>query len=267
MSMAGKHFALLGEKLGHSLSVPIHRAIFRLLGTQDSYRLESIPREGLAGKIPLLMEELDGFNITIPYKRDVMPFLDGMEPAAARVGAVNTAVRTPEGWIGYNTDVAGFAAMLRMHGLKAAGEDCWILGTGGASAAVAAALENMGARRVTLVSRHPAGDAVGYDVFTEKAAGLLVNATPAGMLGQTDSCPLTPEQLRLVLPRITGVADLIYNPPETVLTRTARAAGVPACTGLTMLAAQAVAAERLWQGRDIPEAIIPEIIREVEILL
>ena len=121
--MAGKHFALLGEKLGHSLSVPIHRAILRLLGTQDSYRLESIPREGLAGKIPLLMEELDGFNITIPYKRDVMPFLDGMEPEAARVGAVNTAVRTQEGWIGYNTDVAGFAAMLRMHGLKAAGED------------------------------------------------------------------------------------------------------------------------------------------------
>ena len=263
--MAGKHFALLGERLGHSLSVPIHRAIFRSLGSEDDYCLEAIPRERLAREVPRLMGELDGFNITIPYKRDILPFLSALDPEAARVGAVNTAVRSSAGWTGHNTDVAGFAAMLRANGLTAAGQDCWILGTGGASAAVAAALESMGARRVTFVSRHPTGSAVGYEEFAEKAGGLLVNATPAGMLGQADACPLTPEQLRQVLPRLTGAADLIYNPPETVLTRAAKAAGIPACTGLYMLVAQAVAAERLWQGRDIPDEIIPGIMREVEL--
>ena len=263
--MAGKRFALLGERLGHSLSVPIYRAIFRLLGTEDDYRLAAVPRDRFPTEVPRLMAELDGFNITIPYKREIMPYLDRLDPGAALVGAVNTAVRTPDGWMGCNTDVAGFAAMLQAQGLKAEGQDCWILGTGGASAAVIAALEGLGARRITLVSRHPSGDAVGYDAFTEEAAGLLVNATPAGMQGQTDDCPLTPEQLRRVLPRLTGVADLIYNPPETVLIHAARVAGIPACNGLYMLVAQAVAAERLWQGREIPDEIIPGIMREVEL--
>ena len=264
--MAGKHFALLGEHLGHSLSVPIHRAILRRIGEADDYRLAEVPREAFLREVPRLMETLDGFNVTIPYKRDVLPLLDELDPAAARIGAVNTAVRQSGRWLGCNTDAAGFAAMLRMRGMPVRGLPCWVLGTGGASAAVAVALEDLGAARVQLVSRNPGPGAVGYDQFVREAAGLLVNATPAGMMGQASPCPLTPDQLEQVLPRLSGVADLIYNPPETPLLRAAARQGLPVCNGWTMLVAQAVAAEQLWQGRALPENLTEAIAQEVQYL-
>ena len=255
--------ALMGEHLSHSLSVPIHRAILRELGIPGAYRLEELPAAEFEARAGALMAELDGFNITIPYKRRIMPLLDALSPGATAIGAVNTAVRSEAGWTGHNTDAAGFAAMLRAHGMDPAGQACWVLGTGGASAAVVYALRELGAARVTLVSRTPREGAVGYEQFTAEAAGLLVNTTPAGMFGQQDRCPLTETQLRQALPRLSGVADLIYNPPETPLTAAARRAGIPACTGLHMLVAQAVEAQRLWQRRDIPDALIPAIMKEV----
>ena len=258
-------FGLIGETLGHSASVPIHRAIYRLLGVEADYALFPIPRAQFAQEVKLLMDRLDGFNITIPYKRDIVPMLGGLSPAAEEAGAVNTAVRRGEAWVGENTDIAGFAAMLRRHGIDPAGQTCYILGTGGASAAAAAALRAMGAASVTLVSRRPAGDAIGYDALAETGSGLLVNATPAGTRGCADRCPLTDSQLRALLPRLTGVADMVYNPPRTPLVLAAEAAGVPACSGGTMLVAQAVAAERLWLGVQIPDTVIPTILKEVQL--
>ncbi len=261
--MAAERLALMGERLSHSLSVPIHRAILRALGVPGDYRLRELPAEDFEARARALMAEVDGFNVTIPYKRRIMPLLDGLSPVAAEIGAVNTAVRAETGWIGHNTDAAGFASMLRANGMDPAGRACWVLGTGGASAAAVFALRSMGAAGVTLVSRTPREDAVGYDRFAAEARGFVVNATPAGMFGREERCPLTEAQLARVLPRLTGVADLIYNPPETVLTAAAKRAGIPACTGLHMLVAQAVEAQRLWQGREIPDSLIPAIMKEV----
>lgn len=255
-------FGLIGEHLGHSLSVPIHQAIFRRLGIDADYRLIEIPRNAFIPQASALLKELDGFNITIPYKQDIMPLLRQIDPVASSIGAVNTVVC--DGAQGFNTDAAGFAAMLRRHGMDPAGLSCYVLGTGGASKAVAAALKAMGAAQVVMVSRNPSGAAIGYDQLAEEFSGLLINCTPAGMWPHPEGCPLTQEALARLLPYAEGVADLIYNPPETILTRAARAAGVPACTGLSMLVAQAVEAERHWQTCPIPDNLTEAVLHEIE---
>lgn len=260
-----KHYALLGEHLGHSLSVPIHEAIFARMGIDADYRLIEIPREAFVPRVNALLGELDGFNVTIPYKQEIIPLLAGVDGAAQAIGAVNTVLAGDQPR-GYNTDASGFAAMLRRHGIDPAGRPCYILGTGGASKAAFAALKGMGAAKVTFVSRHPQGDEIGYARLAEEFSGVLVNCTPAGMWPDVAGCPIPAETLADVLSRAAGVADMIYNPPETVLTAAARAAGVPACTGLTMLIAQAVEAEAIWQGRPMPENLTDELMKELNLV-
>ena len=208
------------------------------------------------------MAEVDGFNITIPYKQTVMHLLDGLDDNARRIGAVNT-VTLGGSRVGHNTDKAGFRDMLRASGIDPRGQRCFCLGTGGASKAVRAALADMGAAEIIMVSRHPEGEQIGYDLLPEVFGGVLVNCTPAGMYPHPEGCPVPEKDLDAVLRRATGVADLIYNPAETRLTAAAKRLGVPACTGLHMLVAQAVEAERLWLGRDLPadltERILPAI--------
>ena len=259
-----RRFALIGEHLGHSLSVPIHQAIFRHLGLEDDYRLIEIPREALAQQVAALLEELDGFNVTIPYKRDVMPMLRAIDPAAAAIGAVNTV--SCHDRRGYNTDAEGFSAMLRRYGIDPAGKPCYVLGTGGTAKTACAALARMGAARVTVVSRHPREGQISYDQLAEEFSGVLVNTTPAGMLYQQDVCPIALDVLPAILRRACGVADVIYNPPETVLTQAAKAAGVPACTGMYMLIDQAVAAERIWQRCPIPNGLTDTLMKELKLL-
>lgn len=260
-----KHYALIGEKLGHSLSVPIHQAIFRHLGLEADYRLIEIPRGDFEAKVRRLLRELDGMNVTIPYKQEIMPLLEEIHPAAQTIGAVNT-VTAGEKACGYNTDVLGFKAMLRQGNIDPSGQPCYVLGSGGTSHTACAALEQMGASRVTVVSRHPQPGQIDYSRLYREFSGVLVNTTPAGMLYQQDRCPVDENQLPTLLQRAVGVADVIYNPPETVLTAAARAAGVPACTGLSMLIHQAVEAEALWQGHPMPSDLTQTLMKELKLL-
>lgn len=260
-----RRYALLGERLGHSYSVPIHQAIFRVLGLQADYRLLEIPRGGLGARFPALCRELDGMNVTIPYKEEVMPLLDGVDDFARQVGAVNTVLCRDGASRGYNTDVAGFMAMLERYGIPVAGHPAYVLGTGGASQAARTALKALGAASVTLVSRKPEPGELGYGELAERFSGVLVNCTPVGMYPHGEGCPLTGEQLRVMLPRACGVADMIYNPAETCLTRAAREAGVPACTGLYMLIHQAVEAESIWQGQSLGRALTDQLMKELKL--
>lgn len=259
-----KHYALFGEKLGHSLSVPIHEAIFQLLGIDADYRLIEISREDFARQASELMHRLDGFNVTIPYKQEIIPLLSQVEYTAQAIGAVNT-VLTGDQPCGYNTDIVGFTAMLRRYGIDPAGQPCYVLGGGGTSKTACAALNSMGAKSVTVVSRRPAEGQIGYDQLEEEFSGVLVNTTPAGMLYQKDVCPIRQEALPALMRRAAGVADAIYNPPETVLISAARAAGVPCCTGLYMLISQAVEAERIWQG-SVPDGLADQLMKELKLL-
>ena len=208
------------------------------------------------------MGEVDGFNITIPYKQTVMHLLDSLDNNASRIGAVNTVTLRGQR-VGHNTDKAGFRDMLLAHGIDPTGKPCYCLGTGGASKAVRAALTDMGAAAVIMVSRHPQGDEISYDRLYRDFEGVLVNCTPVGMFPHPEGCPIADDRLDELLRRATGVADLIYNPAQTRLTAAAEALGVNACTGLHMLVAQAVEAERLWLERDLPhdltERILPAI--------
>ncbi|MCH5288037.1 MAG: shikimate dehydrogenase [Christensenellaceae bacterium] len=264
-----KHYALLGEKLGHSLSVPIHEAIFERLGIDADYRLIELPRGVFADKARRLLGELDGFNITIPYKQEIMPLLDEIDPQAAAIHAVNTVV-TGASSHGYNTDAAGFASLLRRFGIDPAGQVCYVLGGGGTSNTACHVLQAMGAKSVHVVSRRPADESIlDYDRFHTsllETGGLIVNTTPAGMKNVADTCPIAPDRLGEAMRHASGVVDAIYNPPETVLTRAAHDAGIPACTGLYMLIRQAVEAEALWQGHPMPDDLTDTLMKELTLL-
>lgn len=244
-------YALLGEHLAHSLSVPIHAEICREAGFPFDYTLREIPRDRFRAEIPRILRAYDGVNVTIPYKREIIPFLDALSPEAEAVEAVNTVVREGDRFIGHNTDISGFTAML-LHARIPAGLPCWVLGTGGAAAAVTYALRRYGCGPIHRVSRDPARGEP-YASLPEHFSGVLVNCTPVGMFPRAEDCPLAPSVMEVLLPRATAVLDLIYNPEETCLLRAARERGIPAVNGLIMLRAQAIDAERLWHpGHTIP---------------
>lgn len=266
-----KHYGLIGEKLGHSLSQPIHEAIFREMGIDADYRIIEIPKGDFVPRTQELLTTLDGFNVTIPYKQDVMPLLAQIDPAAAEIGAVNTILCEEKK--GFNTDAAGFMGMLRHYGIDPAkSEHSYILGSGGTAKTVRASLNMMGAKKIVTVSRHPEGPnqisyADFYDIFPQ-TGGTIVNASSAGMWPRQDEdniCAIHPSRVDEMMRYALGVADVVYNPPHTFLTQAAERAGVPWCTGLYMLVAQAVEAEKLWQGRDIPDELILKIMTEVAI--
>lgn len=264
-----KHYALLGEKLGHSLSCPIHEAIFRAMGIDADYRLIEIPRPTFAAEAEMLLRRLDGFNITIPYKQDILPLLHEIDPLAAQIGAVNTVQCAERG--GFNTDAAGFMGMLRHAGIHPERSAySYILGSGATSKTVRACLKAMGAAHVTVVSRHPdTPDEITYDAFYARfpqTGGLIVNASSAGMWPRhsvDDICAIHPDRVDEMLRHAHGVADVVYNPPHTFLTRAAERAGLPWCTGLYMLVEQAVRAEAIWQGREMPSGLTESVMDEI----
>ena len=199
------HYGLLGEKLGHSFSPAIHRA----LGGYD-YELVELPREELGDW--LRKTDFRGVNVTIPYKQDVIPFLDSLSERAAKIGAVNTIVRGADGRLrGYNTDWGGFDALARRTGIDPQGMKCLVLGSGGASKTAVCCLRDRGAAEVRVVSRKGEDN---YENLSRHAdADLLVNATPVGMYPKNGASPVSLS----AFPKLKGVLDLIYNPARTAL--------------------------------------------------
>ncbi len=241
---------LLGAKLGHSWSPEIHRG----LGDYE-YLLYEKREEEVADF--LLRGDWHGMNVTIPYKKTVVPWLSELSPVAARLGSVNTIVRRADGSLyGDNTDVYGFEAMVRRFGFDPRGTKTLTLGSGGASVSVCEALRRMGADTV-VISR--TGEFNYQNLALHADAEYLVNTTPVGMFPQMDASPLDLREL----PRLRGVIDVIYNPPETKLMRQARELGIPACGGLYMLVAQAWRGAELFLGREIPESRVEEIYAEL----
>lgn len=226
-------YGLLGEKLGHSYSSQIHAEL-----ADYEYNLYPTPREN----VPDFLKNngLDGFNVTIPYKETVMPFLDHISDEALRIGSVNTVVRMPDGALhGHNTDYYGFMYMLgdvsRLRSKKAL-----VLGSGGASKTVRAVLGDVGCEPIVTVSRS------GEDNYTNLArhadAAVIVNTTPVGMYGNQNTAPI---ELSM-FPHCILALDLIYNPAKTHFLMQAERLGVECRGGLTMLVAQAVRASEIW---------------------
>lgn len=243
-------YGLLGEHLGHSFSPQIHA----LLGDY-AYGLFEVPPEALGSF--LTETELDGMNVTIPYKKTVMSHCSGLSPEAERIGSVNTLLRTEHGWYGDNTDYFGFRYLLLSSGVDPKGKKALVFGSGGASLTVCAVLADMGAVPV-VISR--SGENNYHNLSRHYDAGILVNATPVGMYPDNGRavCPLEGfDSCELVL-------DLVYNPARTALMLDAEARGIPAVNGLGMLVAQAHRAAELFTGSPIPAEKIEEIRSGVE---
>ena len=241
---------LLGEKLGHSYSPRIHN----LLGDYEYKLYEKSPEEL---EDFLKNGTFDGINVTIPYKKAVLPYCSELSSAAKRIGSVNTLVRREDGSLyGDNTDYTGFLYLLDESGLHVAGKKCLILGSGGASLAVLAALQDRGAETV-VISRSGPDNYLHLDRHAD--ARLIVNATPVGMYPNVGKTPLDVG----LFPKLEGVLDLIYNPARTQILLDAEARGLVTGNGLSMLVAQAHRAAELFMGVSIDPGKIRSIWQEL----
>ena len=237
---------LLGQKLGHSYSPQIHRSL-------GGYTYSLFEREPDDLAAFLRNGDFDGINVTIPYKKAVIPYCDRLSETAEKLGAVNTIVRRDDGrLVGHNTDYFGFSYMVQLSGLAIAGKKALVLGSGGASVTAVAVLKELDAQAV-VISRTGKDN---YENLQKHAdAAIIVNATPVGMYPQTGHSPI---DLGL-FPNLEGVLDLIYNPARTALLMDAEERGLVAMNGLWMLVAQAKESAKWFTG----EAISNDQIRQI----
>ncbi len=245
-----KRCGLLGRKLGHSYSPQIHGLLadyeYRLY-EKEPEALEAFLRRGL----------WDGLNVTIPYKKAVVPYCAELSPLARELGSVNTLVRRPDGSIyGDNTDAWGFEQLALRLGTDYKGKKALVLGSGGASVTVQAVLRRLGCA-VTVISRSGPDNYGNLD--RHRDAAVLVNATPVGMYPNNGQSPVDLDRL----PMLEAVLDVVYNPARTKLILDAAARDIPCESGLYMLVGQAVRASALWTGAAIPPETLERVWRQV----
>ena len=237
---------LLGRKLGHSYSPQIHG----LLGDYSYYLFEKEPEE-LASF--LKNGDFTGINVTIPYKKDVIPYLDALSPAAQKIGSVNTIVRRADGSLfGHNSDYFGFVSLVKHSGIAVEGKKVLVLGSGGTSNMVVTALRDLGAAPV-VISR--SGENNYGNLHLHSDASVIVNATPVGMYPNTGVSPIDLNRF----PKLDGVLDVIYNPAKTQLLLDAEKLGIPHENGLWMLVAQAKEAAEYFTGKKLSDDMIARI--------
>lgn len=247
-------YGLIGEHLPHSFSKEIHEQL-----ADYTYDLHELTPDALDG----FMREkaFKAINVTIPYKRDVMAYLDEISPSAKEIGAVNTIVNRGGRLSGYNTDMLGMQALISRIGLDLTGKTVLILGTGGTSHTAQYVAKHLGAGKVVTVSRSGRGGSVTYEDAPRlyPDAAVILNTTPAGMFPNVDA-----QAIDLSLfPALEGVADVVYNPLRTQLVQQAHALGLPAEGGLYMLVGQAVAAVEIFLDRKLDPDALDKVFQAV----
>ena len=240
---------LIGEKLSHSFSPQIHKEL-----ADYSYELFEMSESEVKGFLE--SDRYDCINVTIPYKKAVIPHLDEISAEARRIGAVNTVVKTKDGKkYGYNTDYYGFMHTVNQSGIEIKDKNVLILGTGGASLTAKTVSEDLGAKKITFVSR--SGE-INYENVYEKCpdTDVIINCTPVGMYPRTNGeSPVVLDKFK----SCKGVLDMIFNPAKTKLLLDAERLGIPFANGLPMLVAQAKKACELFVGEDVPDREIDRI--------
>ena len=236
---------LLGRKLGHSYSPQIHAQL-------GNYSYELFEKEPEKLESFLKYGDFTGINVTAPYKKDVIPFLDSLSPIAQRLGAVNTIVREDGKLIGHNTDYFGSLMMVKASGLHIADKKVLVLGSGGASNTAVAVLGELGSN-VVIISRSGENNYQNLNQHTD--AAVIVNTTPVGMYPHAGISPVNLD----LFPKLEGVLDVVYNPARTQLLLDAEKRGLVTMNGLLMLVAQAKEAAEWFTGRKIPDNVIPSI--------
>lgn len=267
-----KQYGLIGYPLGHSLSAEIHRQLMRLAHIDGTYRLIEVTNAQLQSVMTDL-KGYNGFNVTIPHKMDIIPFLDACSDRAALYGAVNTVKLTGEKAQGYNTDCFGFLRSLQAAGIPLAGR-VLICGAGGVSRMFAYEAVQAGAQ-VTVAARNVQkaqglADEIAQRLNREVQAlgldqisgswDLIVNGTPVGMFPNINACVLDEQTIKSA----SAVFDAIYNPAETLLLKTARHNGQTVLNGLPMLVWQAAVAQEIWNDISFSAEQVREVISITE---
>ena len=242
---------LLGRKLGHSYSPQIHAYL-------GSYRYDLFEREPEDVESFLKTGDFSAINVTIPYKKAVMPYCR-LTPTAEYMGSVNTIVRQPDGTLlGHNTDYFGFTSMVHRSGLCPKGKKCLVLGSGGASVTAVAVLKEMGAN-VIVISRGGENNYENLDRHTD--AAIICNCTPVGMYPNNGVSPIDLD----LFPKLEGVLDMIYNPSRTRLLLDAEERGLIGMNGLWMLVAQAKEAAEWFLDQKLPDSLIESVYRKMQL--
>lgn len=262
---------VLGEKLPHTYSPIINKRIMELINVEGAYKKFELPRGNMQKFIDGVKAlDIRGFNVTIPYKEEVMPFLDYISDEAKNIGAVNTVVNKDGKLCGYNTDYFGFHSTLKIANIDVKGKRAVILGSGGASKAIREVLLDDGAKEVYIVSRYPQYSSenskdkrvklINYDELAKVNGYLLVNSTPVGMYPKVGVSAVGDE----IIEKFQAVVDIVYNPTETEILRRARSLGKISIGGLYMLVRQAVKAEEIFHQIEIDKEIINIIYNELK---
>ena len=247
--MNGK-FGLIGRTLKHSYSKKIHA----LLGKYP-YDLYEIEPSGLENFVN--SGELSGYNVTIPYKKDVIKYLDVVDKNALDIGAVNTVVIRDGKKYGYNTDFLGMKYMLARAGITLKDKTVMILGSGGTSNTARAVASDGGAKKIIIVSR--SGEVNYTTCYEQSDVNVIINTTPVGMYPDNYSSPIDLSKI----PRLEGVADVVYNPNTTAFTHDAKMMGIKSANGLPMLVAQAKYAMELFCDETVLDDVIEDIIAKL----
>lgn len=247
-------YGLIGEKLGHSFSKEIHEKL-----ADYQYNITPLTRE----EFPEFMKARDfkAINVTIPYKCDVIPYLDEMDSNSKSIGAVNTIVNKEGKLIGHNTDFSGFLYMVEHHNVTIEGKKILVIGNGGASKAVIAVLNHLQAKEIIII------DIVsGPSVITKEEAvknhtdvDVIINTSPVGMYPNVDQSPID----LTLFPHCKAVLDIIYNPLQTKLTKQASELGMQAINGLEMLVGQAKYAVEFFLDKSIDDDVIDPIYHQI----
>lgn len=272
-----QHYELIGHPLGHSLSPEIHRALFKLDGIDADYRLDAFPPEDFSSRLTHL-KQLSGFNVTIPYKRTIVPYLDELADSAALYGAVNTVSIRDGILTGCNTDCIGFLRAISAHHISLNTSVC-VLGAGGAGRMFAIESARQGGNVTVAVrkSSYEKAEVLAKEIREKIGCeitvcdienltgcyGLIINATPVGMSPKTGRSPVD----ATIFQGTEAVFDCIYNPAETQLLKDARKAGCKVAGGMDMLVWQAAAAHEIWHGSHYEDAQIANIITQMNDLL
>ncbi|MEF2700331.1 MAG: shikimate kinase [Oscillospiraceae bacterium] len=248
-------YGLIGEHLPHSFSKEIHEKL-----ASYTYELHELAPDELDAF--MRAKEFCAINVTIPYKQDVIPYLDEISDSAKEIGAVNTIVNRGGRLCGYNTDYLGMTALIRKIGLELTGKTVLILGTGGTSHTAQYVARHLGAAEVRTVSRSGRDGSLTYEQAAAEYSGaqIILNTTPSGMFPNPDAqaIDLTP------FLSLEGVVDVVYNPLRTQLVLQAQGYGVPAEGGLYMLVGQAVAAVEIFLDQKLPADALDKVFREVK---
>lgn len=247
-------YGLIGEKLGHSFSKDIHERI-------ADYTFDLIPLSKEEFKGFMEKKDFTALNVTIPYKKDVIPYLDEMDEHAKTIGAVNTIVNQDGKLKGYNTDFTGFLYMVKKHNVHMKGKKVLIIGNGGASAAIQAVVKHEQAGTMVIVDVVAGNGAISYDeMFSSHLdAEIIINTSPIGMYPRIGNAPIDISMFH----KCEAVMDVIYNPILTRLCFEAQEMDIKRVNGLEMLIAQAKQSVEFFLDKKIDDQIIDDIYKDM----